>query len=72
MKKLIIRWSNKQLAKMLNEDEFKKMNYATLATKYYIVDIIPQQQTGEPMIILQGLKQTQWIGNHKKPTRNTE
>jgi hypothetical protein len=53
MKRLIIRWSNRQLAKMINEGWI--MTYHDLG-KYGVADWITNENTGEPMLVLDGIK----------------
>lgn len=51
MKKIIIRWSNHRLARMLREGKFEKSSYEEL-DEYGIADILTHDKTNEKMLIL--------------------
>lgn len=48
MKKLIIRWSLKQIKKFLDKNKYSFYELE----KYGIADILINEKTGEPMIII--------------------
>jgi hypothetical protein len=55
MYKIIIRWSNKQLVKMINKLPDNQTSYSELLD-YGVTDILRNEFTLEPMLLLKGVK----------------
>ncbi len=65
-KRIVIKWSNRQLVKMINEGW--SMTYHDLG-RYGVADWIINESTGEPMLVLDGVHP---IPSHKKPHQEVD